>query len=62
MEQTATIMKEIDAEGIKNLQLTTFAGNIEITGTDENIIKMLHENGSAGKCPLARRRKTHRLP
>ena len=40
MEQTATIIKEIDAEGIINLQLTTFAGDIELVGTDENIIKI----------------------
>lgn len=40
MVQTATIIKEIEAKGIKNLQLTTFAGDIELIGTDENAIKI----------------------
>lgn len=40
MEQTATIIKEVNAEGIKNLKQTTFAGDIEIIGTDDNIIKI----------------------
>lgn len=40
MNQIATIIKELDAEGIKNLQLVTFAGDIELLGTDENTIKI----------------------
>jgi sensor histidine kinase YesM/DUF4097 and DUF4098 domain-containing protein YvlB len=40
MERTPTIIKTIDAEGIKSLQLITFAGDIEILGTDENTIKI----------------------
>lgn len=40
MNSSATHIKEINAEGIKNIQLTTFAGDIEIIGTEENIIKI----------------------
>lgn len=40
MNQTATFIKEIDAEGIKNLQLVTFSGDIELLGTDENTMKI----------------------
>lgn len=40
MNSFATHIKEVNAEGIKNLQLTTFAGDIELIGTEENIIKI----------------------
>ena len=38
MQNTATITKKFEAEGIKNLQLVTFAGDIEIIGHEENTI------------------------
>lgn len=40
MNSFATQIKEISTEGIKNLQLMTFAGDIELIGTEENIIKI----------------------
>lgn len=40
MNSLATYIKEVNAEGIKNLQLTTFAGDIELVGTEENVIKI----------------------
>ena len=40
MNSFATQIKEISAEGIKNLQLMTFSGDIELIGTEENIIKI----------------------
>ncbi|WP_188767245.1 histidine kinase [Emticicia aquatilis] len=40
MNSFATHIKEINVEGIKNLQLLTFAGDIELIGTEENIIKI----------------------
>lgn len=40
MNSLATHIKEINVEGIKSLQLMTFAGDIELIGTEENIIKI----------------------